>query len=456
MLTTINPTTGHTLASYTPLSDSETSAALQASAAAFPQWRNTAIEQRAALLRAAASAMRQHAATLAELMALEMGKPLAEGMGEVEKSAGCAEYYATHAAQFLAAESIASDAKHSYVQYPPLGSVLGILPWNAPVWLALRFLAPALMAGNCCVMKPDPHVLGTAAKLIEILHQAGLPQHVVINLPIATAQISAAIQHPAIRAVSFTGSSAAGQQVAALAAASLKPAVLELGGSDPCIVLADADLTKAADVVTLSRMINAGQSCIAVKRLLVEASIYPDFCQQLLQRFSAIHMADPLSPDCNIGPLARADLRDNLHQQVQSTLQAGAQCLIGGELPSGEGFFYPATLLTDVKPGMATFEQETFGPVLSVTAVADLDEAIALANATEYGLGASIWTRDSDAIARATQQLQAGQVAVNGIVKTDPRLPSGGIGRSGYGRELGPHGIREFVNVQQIWLGDSS
>ncbi len=364
----------------------------------------------------------------------------------------CAEYYAEHAEKFLAPEFLDSDASSSFVQYPPLGTVLGILPWNAPVWLALRFLAPALMAGNTCVMKADPNVPATARLLTDIFHGAGLPKDVMANLSIATEDVAAAIDHPKVKAVSFTGSSGAGQKVAARAASGLKPAVLELGGSDPCIVMADADLEKAADVVTLSRMINAGQSCIAAKRLLVEDSIYHEFCEHLYGRFQAMTMGDPLDQKNKLGPLARADLRDLLHRQVMDTIAAGARCILGGDKAEGNGFFYPPTLLLDVKPGMAAFEEETFGPVLSVTPVANLDEALELANATEYGLGASIWTSDQDAISKAITTLESGQIAVNGIVKTDPRLPSGGIGRSGYGRELGPHGIREFVNTQQIWI----
>lgn len=452
MLTPINPTTGEALRAYPVLDASATNEMITRAADAFPGWRATPLVERAAYLRKIAAGMRAVKTELAQLMALEMGKPLSEGLGEVEKGATCAEYYAVHAEEFLARDILESDASCSYVQYPPLGTVLGILPWNAPVWLALRFLAPALMAGNTCVMKADPNVPATAACLTGVFHQAGLPGDVMVNLPVTTDRVAAAIDHPRVKAVSFTGSSVAGQKVAVRAAGGFKPAVLELGGSDPCIVLADADLDKAADIVTLSRMINAGQSCIAVKRLLVESSAYEEFCERLYQRFSMIEMTDPQSEGCRLGPLARADLRDQLHNQVSATIAAGARCILGGEIPDGPGFFYPPTLLLDVKPGMMAFEQETFGPVLCITPVADLQEALRLANATEYGLGSSIWTRDQNNIQLAIDTLEAGQIAVNGIVKTDPRLPSGGIGRSGYGRELGPHGIREFVNTQQVWI----
>lgn len=452
MLTAINPATEESLPPQTSLTSAEAALLIDQVAAGFADWRATSFQHRSRLLKRVAETMREHKAELAELMALEMGKPLGEGLGEVEKGAWCAEYYAEHAEAFLSPETLASDASNSYVQLLPLGTVLGILPWNAPVWLALRFLAPALMAGNTCVLKPDPNVPASAKKLTDIFHQAGVPDNVMASVPITTEDVPSAIDHPRVRAVSFTGSSAAGSKVAARAAAGLKPAVLELGGSDPCIVMADADLEKAADVVTLSRMINAGQSCIAVKRLLVEAPVYREFCDMLLQRFKAIPMGNPLDESKKLGPLARADLQAQLHRQVSETIDAGARCILGGELPAMTGYFYPPTLLLDVQPGMPAFEEETFGPVLAVTPVADLEEALCLANATEYGLGSSIWTTSQSAIDRAIETLDSGQIAVNGIVKSDPRLPSGGVGRSGYGRELGPHGIREFVNVQQVWI----
>jgi len=453
MLTPTNPTTGEKLPEVMSLSAEQACAEIDKAAASFPAWRDLGISKRAEYLKAVAVEMRQRKDQLARLMAEEMGKPYREGLGEVEKGAMCAEYYADNAAEFLKAETLASDASNSYVCYQPLGTVLGILPWNAPVWLGLRFLAPALMAGNTCVMKADPNVPATAAALTEAFHAAGLPDNVMINLPIETSIAGDAIDHPGIKAVSFTGSSSAGRKVAARAAAGLKPAVLELGGSDPCIVLADAGLEKACDVITLSRMINAGQSCIAVKRLIVEEAVYDKVCDMLYERFSKLQTGDPLQQDSQaLGPIARKDLQLSLHSQVTHTIQAGARCLIGGDLPNDEGFFYPPTLLVDVKPGMAAFTEETFGPVLAVTKVKNFDEALQVANDTEYGLGSSIWTGDQLKGEIAAQVLQAGQVAVNGIVKTDPRLPSGGIGLSGYGRELGPHGIREFVNTKQVWI----
>ena len=452
MLRATNPTTGEHLVPFDALSLADANILIDKAADGFLAWKGLSMEQRSAALKTVAESMRSHKQELAQWMALEMGKPMKEGLAEVDKSAWCAEYYADNGADFLAPETLASDASHSYVQYPPLGTVLGILPWNAPVWLALRFLAPALMAGNTCVLKADPNVPATAKKLVECFYEAGIPKDVVVNLPVENEVAKQVIDHPRVKAVSFTGSSQAGQKIAAQAAGGLKPAVLELGGSDPCILMADAELDKALEVITLSRMINAGQSCIAVKRLFIEESIYDVACEALRQRFEDINFGDPMDEQKQLGPLARKDLRDQLHRQVTQTISAGAKCLIGGDLPNTEGFHYPPTLLVDVEPGMAVFEEETFGPVLSVTPVKSLTEALTLANATEYGLGASIWTTSKAAIEQAINTLESGQIAVNGIVKSDPRLPSGGIGKSGYGRELGPQGIREFVNVQQIWV----
>ncbi len=458
MLAPVNPTTAHSLSKVPTLTDEQCENVINQAVQAFELWKNTSLETRAACLHRVAESLRAQKEQLAYLMAEEMGKPYREGLSEVEKSATCAEYYAENGEEFLSPDTIASDASLSYVCYQPLGTVLGILPWNAPVWLALRFLAPALMAGNTCVMKADPNVPATAAALAAVFEQAELPAGVMVNLPINTEQVGDAIDNPGVKAVSFTGSSHAGKKVAARAAAGLKPAVLELGGSDPCIVMSDADLGKACDIITLSRMINAGQSCIAAKRVIIEASVYDEVCENLYQRFKRITLGDPKldtlgSDGLALGPIAREDLRLQLHEQVTRTIQKGARCLCGGDLPQGDGFFYPPTLLVDVEPDMAAFKQETFGPVLAVIKADDFEHALALANQTEYGLGASIWTKDNNKAERAAKELNAGQVVVNGIVKTDPRLPSGGIGLSGYGRELGPHGIREFVNTKQIWIG---
>lgn len=452
MLSTINPTTGETLPPMTALDRSEAFVRVDQSATAFAQWRHTDFNTRATLLREVAALMRAEVEQLAPLMTQEMGKPIKEARAEVEKAAWCAEHYAEFAAEYLATETLASDATVSFVQYLPLGPILGILPWNAPFWLAFRFCAPALMAGNTCLLKHDPHVPACAAAIASVFERAGAPAGVFLNLPLTNADVASVIQHPKVQGVSFTGSEKAGGLVAGLAAGAIKPVVLELGGADPCIVMADADLDAAIPIITLSRMINAGQSCIAAKRIIVEASIYDEVVSRLTESMAQLKMGDPRLETTDIGPIARADLRDQLHRQVTETRAAGARCLLGGEMPSGPGFFYPPTLLVDVTTDMVAAQEETFGPVMVVMRANDADEAIRIANDTPYGLAGSVWSSTDRAIEMA-QQLETGQVAINGIVKTDPRLPSGGIKRSGIGRELGPHGIREFANAQQIWVG---
>lgn len=452
VLTATNPLTGKVIQQYPALSGDQIKSTIEQADRAFLLWRKTTFAERGKVLVNVAKVLRDAKPKLAELMAVEMGKPIKEGLAEVEKAAWCSEYYAEHAERYLVSEELPSDASLSFVCYQPLGTLLGILPWNAPLWLAARYFAPALMAGNTCVLKHDPNVPGCAQAIAEVFAEAGAPENILVNLPVKTESVAAAIQHPAIQAVSFTGSAKAGGIVAATAAAEIKHSVLELGGSDPLIVLNDADLDAAADVATLSRIINAGQSCIAAKRVIVEAGVYDDFIAKLKSRLEKLKLGDPLSADTDIGPIAREDLRQNLHRQVSETVSAGANCLLGGELPDGDGFFYPVTLLTNVDKTMCAFREETFGPVMAVVKADDGMHALELANDSEFGLGASIWTQDIALAEFFALELNTGQVAVNGIVKTDPRLPSGGIKKSGFGRELGPHGIKEFVNAKQVWI----
>lgn len=452
MLTAINPTTGNVVREIEPDTDAVIEEKLSRAEAAFRKWRGLSYAQRADVLKLVAKYMRDHMSDMAPVMTEEMGKPIKEARGEVEKSAWCADHYADNAEDYLATMVLPSDATRSYVQHLPLGVVMGILPWNAPFWLAFRFAAPSLMAGNTCVMKHDPHVPGCALKIASAFEKAGAPDGIFQALMLETPRVEAVIRDRRVKAVSFTGSSRGGSAVAAISGSEIKPVVLELGGSDPSIVLADADLEKAADVLTLSRIINAGQSCIAAKRLIVEAPVYDEMCDLMHTRLAALKMGDPASEDTQIGPIARANLRDELHRQVAATADAGARVLLGGEVPDGSGFFYPATLLADVKPGMCAFVEETFGPVAAIVRADDEAHALKLANDTEYGLAASVWSETGRG-ERLASQIVAGQVSVNGIVKTDPRLPSGGVGKSGIGRELGPHGIHEFVNAQQVWVG---
>ncbi len=452
MLTAIDPTTGTTIRETPGADASAIGDVLARAEAAYRTWRTFSFEERGEVMRAVAKRMRDDVEHLAMLMTEEMGKPITEARGEVNKAAWAAEHYADHAAEYLASETIVSDATHSYVQYLPLGPVLGILPWNSPFWLAFRFIAPALMAGNTGVMKHDSHVPGCAEAIARVFEEAGAPDGILQNLPIGHADIEAVIRDPRIKAVSFTGSDRGGAAVATAAAAQIKPAVLELGGSDPSIVLADADLASAADAITTMRIINAGQSCIAAKRVIVEEAVYDEFVAMFRERLAALKMGDPRDESTDIGPIAREDLRDDLHRQVTQTVEAGATLELGGEIPDREGFFYPVTLLTDVTSDMVASCEETFGPIAVVMRAKDADEALEIANDTPYGLASSVFTTPERG-REIARDIEAGQVAVNGVVKTDPRLPSGGIKRSGYGRELGPHGIKEFVNVQQVWVG---
>ncbi|MGM0595295.1 MAG: NAD-dependent succinate-semialdehyde dehydrogenase [Pseudomonadota bacterium] len=453
MFVATNPTTGEKLEPFTQHSDEDVARMVEQAETTFAEWRKTDFAERAEMLRKVAKFMRDDEERLARLMTDEMGKPIVEARGEVQKAAWCAEHYAEHGERYLADVELPSDATLSYVQHLPLGPVLGVLPWNAPFWLAFRFCAPALMAGNTCLIKHDRHVPACAEAIADCFVQVGAPAGLMQNLRIDRDQAADVIRNEAVQAVSLTGSSSAGSQVASLAASQIKPAVLELGGSDPSLVLADADIDAAVDVLTLSRIINAGQSCIAAKRIIVEAPVYDEFVEKFRGKLAALKMGDPAEETTQVGPIAREDLREGLHRQVTMTVEQGGRCLLGGEIPDGPGYFYPVTLLVDVTPEMQASCEETFGPIAVVMKADSADDALRIANDTPYGLAASVWTGDVEMAKRMSRDIEAGQVAINGIVKTDPRLPSGGIKRSGFGRELGPHGIHEFVNVQQVWVG---
>ena len=453
MFTATDPTTGTVVREIETLTSADVDTVVTRAQDAFGEWRDRSFAERAEVLRAVAQRMRDDIEHLAMLMTEEMGKPITEARGEVTKAAWAAEHYAEHAEAYLSADVIESDATRSYVQYLPLGPVLGILPWNAPFWLAFRFLAPALMAGNTCIMKHDRHVPGCARAIADLFDESvGAPEGVMQGIMAGHDEVEALLRDHRVRAVSLTGSERAGATVASIAASEIKPAVLELGGSDPAIVLADADLDHAADVITTMRIINAGQSCIAAKRVIVEAAVYDEFVEKYEKRLAALVVGDPRDEATQVGPIARDDLRQELHRQVTESVEQGATLRLGGEIPEGDGFFYPVTLLTDVEPGMTACAEETFGPVAAVMKATDAEDALRIANDTPFGLASSVWTSTERGVEMAAR-IEAGQVAVNGIVKTDPRLPSGGVKRSGYGRELGPHGIHEFVNAQQVWVG---
>jgi succinate-semialdehyde dehydrogenase/glutarate-semialdehyde dehydrogenase len=453
MFRSINPATGQPCGSH-PEPDAPTlAAALSQAESAFRGWREVAFSERARYLRAAAELMRRERRRHAELMALEMGKPVQQGEAEAEKCAWVCEYYAEHAEGFLAPEPVETDAARSYVRFDPLGPVLAIMPWNFPFWQVFRFAAPALMAGNVGLLKHASNVFGCARAIEEVFSEAGLPTGVFQSLIVSSKSASELIDHPAVQAVTLTGSEPAGMEVAARAGRALKKTVLELGGSDPFIVLDDVDVAAVAGEAARSRTLNAGQSCIAAKRFIVMQSVEAAFTEALRSELEALRVGDPLDAATEVGPLAREDLLEELDGLVQRSVAAGARLVSGGRRLDGPGYFYAPTLLAGVRPGMPAAEEETFGPVAAVIPVASEQQAVEVANASRYGLGASIWSGDLERAERRVPGIEAGHVAVNGIVKSDPRLPFGGIKRSGYGRELAGFGIREFVNVKSVWIG---
>ncbi len=456
MLDSINPTTEELIASYQEHSLSEIESALKQSHKVFDHWRGLSFQARGACFKKLAEKLREGKTRLAELMALEMGKPITQGIAEIEKCAGTCEYFAENAEAFLADEVVPTEAIKSKVIFRPLGVILAIMPWNFPFWQVIRFAAPTLMAGNTALVKHAPNVTGCAHALDKLFREAGFPEHVIHFLDIApdhvSERISKLIEHPLVRAVTLTGSTRAGKFVAAKAGEALKKCVLELGGSDAYLVLDDADVEFAAETCVNSRLLNSGQSCIAAKRFIVARKIREAFEAKVVEKMSAKKVGSPLEESTEVGPLARKDLLENLHRQVTQSVQVGASVLCGGKLYEGKGYFYPPTVLTGVTPGMAVFDEETFGPVAAIITVKDDDEAIELANATNYGLGSAIFTSDAWRADSAITRLEFGNCFVNAMVKSDARLPFGGVKDSGFGRELGRYGIKEFVNVKTIWV----
>ncbi|MGC8723762.1 MAG: NAD-dependent succinate-semialdehyde dehydrogenase [Acidobacteriota bacterium] len=425
---------------------------LDLAAETFYFWRRTSFSERASLMKAAARRLRDGKGPYAALMTQEMGKTITAAEAEVEKCAWVCDFYADNAERFLAPEPVKTDAARSLVRFDPLGSVLAVMPWNFPFWQVFRFAAPALMAGNVGLLKHASNVPGCALAIEEVFRAAGFPMGTFQTLLVGSRIVEGIIRHPAVRAVTLTGSDPAGVVVASQAGAALKKTVLELGGSDPFIVLRDADVEAAARSAATARTINNGQSCIAAKRFIVEEAVADRFESALVSAMAALKVGDPMDRSTDVGPLARADLREELQGQVDRTVAAGAHLALGGRPMEGRGYFYPPTVLTGVEPGMAAFEEETFGPVAAVVRAQDAEHAIVLANASPFGLGACLWTADTDRGAALAAEVEAGAVFVNGIVKSDPRLPFGGVKRSGYGRELAAFGIREFVNIKSVWI----
>jgi succinate-semialdehyde dehydrogenase / glutarate-semialdehyde dehydrogenase len=451
-ITSINPTNGETIKTYDEMTPAEAASAVAEAHEAWWSWRKTSFAERARLMTRAALILRERKHELAKLMALEMGKPLKQGVAEAEKCAWVCDYYGENAEAHLASDVIKTEGSRSYVAFEPLGVVLAVMPWNFPLWQVFRFAAPALMAGNAGALKHSSNVPGCALVIEEIFSQAGFPRGIFRTLLISSRQVQAVIEHPLVRAVTLTGSTPAGKSVASQAGAMLKKTVLELGGSDPYVVLEDADLELAVQTCVNSRLINSGQSCINAKRFIVVESILPAFTERYVAVMNSKKVGDPLLEETEVGPLARHDLREELHQQVAASIEKGARLLLGGEIPRGPGAFYPPTVLADVVAGMPAYDDELFGPVAAIIQAKNEDDAVRIANDSVFGLGAAVFTRDVKRGERLARELEAGSTFVNALVASDPRLPFGGIKQSGYGRELGSYGIKEFVNVKTVYV----
>lgn len=455
-IATINPATGETLQTFDPLTDVQIEEKLERAVRAFAAYRRTPFIHRSNRLRSAADILERDAEKLGKIITLEMGKPIKSAIAEVNKCALVCRYYADNAAEFLADRPVATDANFSYISYQPLGAILAVMPWNFPLWQVFRFAAPALMAGNVGLLKHASNVPQCALAIEEIFNEAGFPHGVFQTLLIGSDQVANLMADDRIKAATLTGSEAAGISLAVAAAKQIKKTVLELGGSDPFVVCESANLDAAVETAATARLLNNGQSCVAAKRFILVGAIADEFQARLVEKFQQLKIGDPLQEDTDIGPLATPGILEDLDQQVQACIDQGATVLCGGK-PLGDrpGNFYPPTILTDLPPGSPAYDEEFFGPVALLFRVPDMEEAIELANSTVFGLGASAWTTIPEEQERFITELEAGAVFINGMVKSDPSLPFGGIKKSGYGRELGVPGIHEFVNIKTVWIGNS-
>jgi succinate-semialdehyde dehydrogenase/glutarate-semialdehyde dehydrogenase len=453
LIRSVNPATEEIIAEYPVAGSRQVERALQLGATVFRTWRTTPLEERALLLGRLAAWLREHRTESATIITSEMGKPIVEAEAEVEKCAWCCQFYAENGAAMLAPQKVSSTAAESYIEFPPLGMILAVMPWNFPFWQVFRFAAPALTAGNTAILKHASCVPQCALTIERAFREVGFPDGSFQTLILPSASVSAVVEDPRIAAVTLTGSDPAGREVAAAAGRSIKKSVLELGGSDPFVVLADADLEAAISTGVRARFQNAGQSCIAAKRFIIVREVFEAFRDGFATAVRNLRVGDPMDRSTQVGPLARPDLREALERQVRQTLREGASLLVGGERCSGRGFFFQPTVLSHVTVDMTACREELFGPVAPVLSVEDAEQAIQAANQTPFGLGASLWTHDPDQARRLAPQIEAGQVFINGMVMSDPRLPFGGVKLSGYGRELSDFGIREFVNIQTVWIG---
>ena len=447
----LNPYNGQTIKTYEEFTPERIDEMLLGAEFAFRSWRESDFEQRGEPMRRAAAILRDRKEEYARLMASEMGKPLTEGRAEADKCGWVCDYYAENAAAFLEPEEVATDATRSRVEFHPLGVILAVMPWNFPFWQVLRFAAPAMMAGNAAVLKHASNVPGCAVAIEDVMRDAGFPHGLFQTLLIGSGSVDRVIESAIIKAVTLTGSTPAGKAVAAKAGSELKKTVLELGGSDPYLILDDSGLEETAENCSAARMVNGGQSCVAAKRFIVLESLRERFEALMVEKMKGYRMGDPFDDGVRVGPQARYDLRDQLHDQVRRSVDLGARVLLGGKVPQVAGAFYPPTVLAGVIKGMPAYDEEMFGPVASVISVKDEDEAVRVANDTVFGLGAAVYTSDEVQAERVASRIEAGCCFINGFVRSDPRLPFGGIKQSGYGRELSAYGIREFVNIKTIY-----
>jgi succinate-semialdehyde dehydrogenase/glutarate-semialdehyde dehydrogenase len=453
MITSINPANLQVIKTYSQMTSPEVKKIIDSTDAAFEKWEETSFNQRSKLMMNASQVLKKKREEYSRLMTIEMGKPIAQSFAEVDKCAWVCEYYAENAEKFLTDELISTDASKSFVTFQPLGVVLAVMPWNFPFWQVFRFAAPGLMAGNAGILKHASNVSGCALAIEEVFHEAGFPKNLFRTILVPSSEMEEVIKNQKIKAVTLTGSVPAGKSVAKTAGSVLKKTVMELGGSDPYVILEDADLQLAAETCVTGRLINGGQSCIAAKRFIVVDKVYNEFEKLFVDKMKSKQMGDPFDETNHLGPQASVSLRDELHQQVLRSIELGAKLLCGGEIPELKGAWYPPTVLSNVKKGMPAYDEELFGPVAALIKAKDEAEAIEIANDSIFGLGAAVFTRDKERGEMiAKEKLQAGCCFVNAFVKSDPRLPFGGIKESGYGRELSSFGIREFVNIKTVYV----